>query len=198
MAIADALVSGATVLYSNTGTALPNLSTVAFNAYGSWSSWTSLGSTASPVRVQHSKEYFFFDAQQYAHPLFVRLVGKRSAIRFEIAELTGATLALLLDGTLSTQAATGSLKGSSTIDYGSDLVTTEKQWGFEGFRPDANGTLQPVRWFFYKAVATLEGDFSFNKRASTHAVIAIHPVPDTGKTQGQDVSKLQIVTAPTT
>jgi hypothetical protein len=46
MAVADILVTGATVLYSNTGTALPNITSVDFNAYGSWSSWTSLGITS--------------------------------------------------------------------------------------------------------------------------------------------------------
>ncbi len=64
MAFSNIIVSGATVLYSNTGTSLPNASTVAFNAYSSWSSWTSLGVTASPVRPGRQIEYYRFDAQQ--------------------------------------------------------------------------------------------------------------------------------------
>lgn len=198
MAVADILVTGATVLYSNTGIALPNITSVGFNAYGSWSSWTNLGITSSPVRWSRTKEFYRFDAQQYADPVDFRTVGKSSQLRFEIAELTGPALALLIDGTNTTTAAGGASKGYYTVDFGSDLTTTKKQWGFEGFRPDANGTLQPVRFFVYIGVLLLEGDLSFNKRDSTKAMCTIYPMADTGKTSGQDVGKIQIVTAPTT
>lgn len=198
MAVADVLVTGATVLYSATGTALPNITSVAFNSYGSWSSWTSLGTTASPVRWMRQKEFYRYDAQQYADPADMRVVGKSSAIRFEIAELTGPTLAVLLDGANVTTAASGSSKGYYTVDYGSDLTTNKRQWAFEGFRPDSSGTLQPVRWFVYIAVLQLEGDFTFNKREATRAVCTLFPLVDTGKSSGADIGKIQIVTAPTT
>lgn len=198
MALSDVLVTGATMLHSNLGTALPNINTVAFGAYGSWSSWTSLGVTTAPTRMRHDKEYYQLDAQQYAHPVLMRQVGKRTTVRFEIAELPGAILALLLDGSLATVSPGAGVKGLSTVDYGSDLVTVERQWGFEGFRPDTNGTFQPVRWFFYKAVLMLDGDFDFNKRDSVKARATLHCMADTTKLQGQDVGKIQLVTAPAT
>lgn len=198
MAVSDILVSGATVLHSDLTIALPNLNTVAFNAYGSWASWFSLGVTASPVRIRHDKEYYQFDAQQYAHPILVRQVGKRTVVRFEIAELTGATLSTLMDGSLTTTAAGAGTKGSYTVDYGSNLTTLERQWAFEGFRLDSAGTQQPVRWFFYKAVLSLEGDFTFNKRDSVRAMCSLICIADTSKTQGVDVGKIQVVTAPAT
>lgn len=198
MALADVLVTGATVLHSNLGAALPNINGVNFGAYASWSSWTNLGVTTSPTRIRHDKEYYQLDAQQYAHPVLMRQVGKRTSVRLEIAEISGQTLALLIDGSLATQAAGPGVKGAWTIDYGSDLATVERQWAFEGFRPDANGTFQPVRWFFYRAVLVLDGDFDFNRRDSVKARATLHCMADTTKTQGQDVGKIQIVTAPPT
>lgn len=198
MALADVLITGATMLYSNVGAALPNINTVAFNSYGSWTGWTSLGVTTSPVRMRHDKEYYQLDAQQYAHPVLMRQVGKRTTVRFEIAEISGATLALLLDGFLGTTAPGAGVKGAWTIDWGSNLVTNERQWGFEGFRPDSAGTLQPIRAFFYKAVLMLDGDFDFNKRDSTKARATLMCMADTTKGQSADVGRIQIVTAPAT
>jgi len=196
MALADVLVTGATMLYSDVGTSLPNINTVAFGNYGSWSSWTSLGITTAPIRARRDREYYQLDAQQYADPVLIRLVGKRMTLRFEIAELTGPTLALLLDGTLQITPPGAGVKGLNTIDFGANLATVEKQWAFEGFRLDSAGTMQPVRWFIWKAVLMLDGDFEFNKRDSTKARATLLCMADLTKPSGQEIGKIQIVTAP--
>lgn len=186
------------MLYSDTGTALPDETSVGYNDYASWTSWTDFGKTNSPARIQHTKEHFFFDDQLRAYPSDIRIVSKRTMIRFSVTELTSATLALLFDGTASTTAAGAGQKGYFDVDYGSDLTTTVKQIALEGFRVDSANTQQPVRWFIYKAVINLEGDFAHNKRDSMSALVTIYPMSDTGKTIGQDVGKIQVVTAPAT
>lgn len=193
MALSDVLVTGATVLHSSTGAALPNINTVPFNSYGSWSSWTSLGVTTAPTRARYDREYYAFESQQAPSPLFYRVVGRRAAVRFEIAELTGAALALLLDGALTTTNPSAGVKGVSTIELNAGFSTTERQWAFEGFRPDSSGTLQPVRWFFYLGVLMIDGDFDFNRRDATKARCTLMCAPVNGS-----LGRIQIVTAPAT
>lgn len=196
MAFENVIVSGATVLYSATGTALPNINTVPFDSYGSWTGWATLGITTGPTRIRHEKEYYTLDAQQYSYPVLSRLVGKRTSVGFEIADLGSTTFALLMDGTAATVSPGAGVKGSYSVEFGSNLVTTEKQFAIEGFRVDSSNNLQPARWFFYRAVLALEGDFDFNKRDSVRARCRIFCLADISKVSGVDVGKIQYVTAP--
>lgn len=196
MATIDVLMTGATVLYSDIGTSLPDETSVGFNAYGSWSSWTSCGETATPVGVDHTKSYYAYETQQHSYPTDMRIVSKSTTINFGVDELTGEMLALLLDGTNTATAAGAGQKAYNSITWGSDLTTTAKQWAFEGFRVDSDGTQQPVRWFFYKAVLSIAGEFIFNKGNHTVVPVVLYPYADAGKTAGQDLGLIHLVTAP--
>lgn len=198
MSVLDVLVTGATVLYSDTGTSLPDETTVGFNAYSSWTSWTTVGETATPVGVDHSKSYYAYETQQRSYPTDMRVVAKSTSFNFGVDELSGAMLALLLDGTNTPTAAGASQKAYNAITWGSNLTTTTKQWAFEGFRLDSEGTQQPVRFFFYKAVLSIAGEFVFNKGSHTVVPCTLYTFADTGKTAGQDVGLIHYVTAPTT
>lgn len=196
MSTLDVLVSGATVLYSDTGTALPDETSVGFNAYGSWSSWTTVGETATPVGVDHSKSYYAYETQQRSYATDMRTVARSTSVNFAVDELSGAMLALLLDGTNTATGAGAGQKAYNAITWGSNITTTTKQWAFEGYRLDSAGTQQPVRFFFYKAVLSVAGEFVFNKGNHTVVPCTLYCMADTSKTAGQDVGLIHLVTAP--
>jgi hypothetical protein len=198
MSYTDVVITGATVLASDVGVVLPSINTIAFNSYSSWpAGWANLGLVSGPVRIRRNKDVFQFDAQQYADPVVARIVGKQTSVRFELGELTLINLAHALDpGANATISPGAGVKGSFSLDFGSDLTTTERQYAVEGFRVDTANTQQPVRAFFYRCITLLENEISFNKRDAARLAINLLCLVDTTKTQGQDVGKIQVVTAP--
>lgn len=195
MAVADILISPAQVYVAATSAAQP---TTAIGYGSSWgTAWTSLGYTLEPVSLEYDRTIYELEVQQVMAPV-KRVVQKEIAtIETVLAEATATNLRYAMNGTVTTTAA-GAGKGYDTVEAGGATSLPEYQWGFEGFRVDAAGTAQPVRLFFYKGVAAMNGPMRFAKNAGVGIPVQVQAAPDLSKAAGKQMILMQIVTAPAT
>jgi hypothetical protein len=125
-------------------------------------------------------------------------VKETGVIETTLAELTAANLNLLMDGVVTTTAAGAAVRGSEILKAGGKTSITEYAWGFEGLYK-LDGTIQlPIRVFFYKGVATLNGQLQFGKRVAAGLPIQITALLDSTKTLGQQMIEIQKMTAKNT
>lgn len=197
MASADILATRAKIWYAPTGESLPDETSVAYD--GSWGgNWTSLGFTATPLSMEYFESRTDSDIQQALSPVKDWRVDERITLRTEVNEFVGATLALLVHGSNANTAAGASQKAYSRVLGGGDPIVDQYAVGFEGYRPDSAGTLQPVRWFFYLASFQLDRGTTFSKRDESRLPIMIKTYADTSKAIGAQLFEVHIVTAPAT
>lgn len=195
MAAADILLSGAKLYYAPTGESLPDETSVGYGtAWGG--NWTAFGFTSSPLTAEYFESRTPADEQQYLAPIKDWIVEQRMVLRTEVSEYTGDNLALLLTGTNADTAAGASQKGYSRVTFGGDPIVIQKAVGFEGYRPDSAGTLQPVRWFFFVASLMLDRGVVHSKRDKSALPIMVNTYTDTSKAVGQQLGEIHIVTAP--
>jgi hypothetical protein len=198
----DVLVSYANVLYSPVGTALPDETTVAWNAdsgaYTSWTGWTLLGYTSAPTTFTYAYEVFEVSVEQVAAPIKRSKTNETLTISTSLAQFDADILALVLDGTATPTAAGASQKAYDKVVAGGDTELNEYQFAFEGYRVDDAGTKQPVRLFVYRATLTQNGDTAFDKGGVTSIPIQIQALGDSTKSAGQNLVEIHVVTGPTT
>ena len=199
MAVADILVSGATMYTAPFGESLPDETSVAFGA--SWGgNWTDRGELSSPVVWNASFSDVMMDVQGSAAPVKEFIGSENHTITTTLAEFTGANLALGLGGTNTDTAAGASQKGYSRIQGGGNRTITHYAVGFEGYREDSVGALQPIRLFFFNATVKVSGSISFDKNSPLGTPITVKAYADltNHSTEGQQVFEIHYVTAPTT
>ena len=145
MAISDIIIAPATLLTAPVGTALPNANMIQVG--GNWpAGWVKVGLTTAPISVNYMQDLIQIEIEQTG--LVVRGQTAKEALTVEttLAELTGANLNYLVDGTLTTAAATVSLRGEEVVEAGGSFEVSERAWGFEGlFKQDGSIAL-PVRF----------------------------------------------------
>lgn len=195
MAVADLLMSGARVLYANTGTSLPSETSVAFGA--SWSSFTELGILGDELRVNYRPTFTGISPQNALGNVKAYRTNEMLTLESTLEDFTGPNLALLTGGTNTTTGAGVSQKPFYSVAFGGQPVVTTKLWGFEGFRADVNGTLQPVRFFIFAGSIRANGPMRFNKEQKLVMPFLIEAYHDPTLTVGQQLGKIQIVTGPT-
>jgi len=198
----DVLISYANVLYSPTGTALPDETSVVWNsnsgAYTAWTGWTLLGYTASPTAFNYTYETVEATVQQVTAPVRRGKVSESLVISTSLAQFDSDILALVLDGTATPTSAGASQKAYDKVVAGGETELNEYQFGFEGYRVDDYGTKQPVRLFVYRATLTQNGDSTFDKAGQTVIPIQITALGDSSKASGANLVEIHIVTGPTT
>ncbi len=197
MAVSDIIISPATVYQAPVGTALPSADTVQYGtAWGG--SWTAIGYTLTPVTLSYEQELFELGVEQITLPVKRLRQSEKATIETSMAEMTAANLALPTDGVVTTVAAGVSIRGKSTVEVGGQIAVTEKAWGFEGLL-GVSGTIQlPVRVFFYKATAELNGKLEFSKKAAAGIPLIVRALADTSKVVGKQLMVVQLVTAKAT
>jgi hypothetical protein len=193
---ADVLISEARVLYSPVGTAKPDETTVAYDAYGSWTGWTELGYTLEPLTVAYGYDTAGVDVQQSTLPIKRRKISETMTITTTLGQLSGDNLALVLNGTNTDTAAGASQKAFSSVAFGGDTNLPEWQFAFEGYRPDSAGTKQPVRLFVHKANIAAAGDIPFDKANASGIPIEVMALEDSTQSAGERLGVMHIVTAP--
>lgn len=194
MAVTDILVTPAKIYRAPVGTAVPDETTVAYGA--SWgASWTDLGYTLEPVSLSYESETFKLMVEQLTAP--VRSVRQEETVSIEtvLAEITGANLNMVMDGTLTTVAAGAAQVGFDTVEAGGSVAISEYAWGFEGYRLGASNAKLPVRVFVYRGVAVLNGQLTFAKSAGVGIPLRIEVLPDTAKVAGKQLLLIHNVTA---
>jgi hypothetical protein len=194
MAISDIIIAPATLLTAPVGTALPNANTIQVG--GNWpAGWVKVGLTTAPISVNYMQDLIQIEIEQTG--LVVRGQTAKEALTVEttLAELTGANLNYLVDGTLTTAAATVSLRGEEVVEAGGSFEVSERAWGFEGlFKQDGSIAL-PVRFFIYRANAILNGKLEFAKKAPAGLPLQILALWDETKAAGRQLFQFQRVTA---
>ena len=194
MAVSDIIIAPATIYTAPVGEALPSESSVAYGA--AWGgNWVNVGTTLTPVSLSYSGDLYELEVEQLAGAV-KRLKTKENAmIETSLAELTGANLNYLVDGTLTTTAASASVRGNEKVEAGGNTYISERAWGFEGlFKVDVTIQL-PVRIFLYRANAILNGKLEFSKKAATGLPLQVQGLLDTTKVVGKQLLMFQRVTA---
>ena len=194
MAVTDILVTPATIYYAPVGEALPDESSIDYGeAWGG--NWTNLGYPLEPVALSYETETFELEVEQITLP--VRRVRTKETVMIEtsLAEMTGANLALVVDGTVTTTAAGVGQVGFDEILAGGSVDLSEYAWGFEGFRVTSANVRLPVRMFLYRGNAVLNGQLTFAKGAGVGIPIQIKALPDTTQDAGEQILVIHNVTA---
>ena len=198
MAVTDILVTPAKLYRAPVGEPLPDESTVAYGA--AWGgNWTDCGYTLEPVSLAYETEIFKLMVEQLTSP--VRQVRQSEQVTIEtvLAEVTGANLAVVLDGTNTDTAAGVNQVAWSRIQAGGSVSLSEYAWGFEGSRLGAGNVRLPVRVFVFRGSAVLNGNLTFAKSAGVGIPLRVEVMPDTTLAAGKQLIEIHSVTAsPTT
>lgn len=198
----DVLVTPANVLYAPVGTALPDESTVEYNAdsgaYTSWTGWTLLGYTTAPATFTYGYETFDVEVQQSAAPIKSSKTNESLTLSFTLAQFDADILALVLDGTASPTAAGPGQKAFDEVKAGGDTELSEYMFALEAYRTDSAGTKQPVRVFLHRGVLAVNGDIAFDKAGVTQVPCQVTALADSTKPVGEQLVTIQIVTGAAT
>lgn len=195
----DVLVTPANVLYAPVGTALPDESTVEYNAdsgaYTSWTGWTLLGYTTAPTSFTYGYETFDVEVQQSAAPIKSSKTNETLTLSFTLAQFDADILALVLDGTANDTAAGPGQKAFSQVDAGGDTQLSEYMFAVEAYRTEpSTGIKQPVRIFVYRGSLSVNGDISFDKGGVTQVPCQVTALADSTKPVGSQLVSVQIIT----
>lgn len=194
MAVTDILVTPATIYYAPVGETLPDESSVDYGeAWGG--NWTNLGYTLEPVSLSYETETFELEVEQITLPVRRTRTKETVMVETSLAEMTGANLALVVDGTVTTTAAGVGQVGFDEILAGGSVDLSEYAWGFEGFRVTSGNVRLPVRVFLYRGQAVLNGQLTFAKGAGVGIPIQIKALPDTTQDAGEQILVIHNVTA---
>ncbi|TXH52445.1 MAG: hypothetical protein E6Q97_15980 [Desulfurellales bacterium] len=195
MAVADLLMTGARILYSNTGVSLPSETSIAYGA--SWTSFTELGILLEELRVNYRPILTGISPQNALGNVKAYRTNEVLTAEGLLGDFTGANLALLTGGTNTTTAAGGAQKPYYNIVFGGQPAVTNKQWGFEGFRLDSSGNQQPIRFFIFNGSIRMNGPMRLNKEGKLGLPFIIEGYHDPTLTVGQQLGRIHIVTGPT-
>lgn len=189
------LLTAANILYAPLSTALPDETTVDWNSLGDWTGWTHLGYTATPARISYTYDVAESFVEQSTAPIKQSKTNERATVSLEFAQFDGDVLEILLDGTATDTAAGASQKAYTKVVTGGSTTLNEYMFALEGVRVDAAGNDQPVRVFFYRGTIRVNGDIQFAKANMTTLPAQITALLDSGKTVGQQLMEVHIVTA---
>lgn len=192
MAISDIVIGPARVFYAPVATALPDETSVAYGA--TWTNWTELGTTLEPVSVNFERTMAEITVEQALSAVRRPVESESLTIETVLAEMTAVNLALALGGTATSTNAGAGQKAFFQIEAGGEPELTEYAWGFEGYTVIA-GVKQPVRWLFYKGIATLGGALEFGKSNPAGISLQVQVLPDLTKIAGKQLLLMQRVTA---
>lgn len=195
MPSANFVMTHARILYAPTGTSLPNETSVAWGA--AWSGFTEPGDLLDELRITLVSTFSGISPQNANGDTNDYQTGEKLTADSILGDFTGPNIALLIQGTNTTTAAGVSQKPNWKIKGGGRRVVNKYLFGFEGFRQDVNGTLQPVRVFFYIASIRQNGAWRFNKDQKLGAPFTVKAYHDTTKTIGEQLWEIHIVTGPT-
>lgn len=193
MAVADILLTPATLYYAPVGEALP-ADDVAYGA--AWGgNWVNMGYTNAPLSVPYSNETYKVMVEQVTAAVKKRIISEEYAFETTLVELTGVNVALALNGTATITPAGVGQVGKTEVAFGGDTEVHVYTFGFEGEYVDADGASFPVRFQIYRGTLIMNGSIEFSKSKEAGLPIRIEAELDTTKTVGEQIGIIQIVTA---
>lgn len=195
----DVFVGAANLLYAPLGTSLPDETSVDVNDFASWpSGWIHLGYTSEGPAFTYSYEVFAVEAQQATAPLRRKKTTETLSISASLLQFDANHLALITGGTVTSTAAGASQKQYDKAIGGGEVELPEYMFAIESTRPDADGDLQPFRFFLFKGNITANGDISFAKNAATAIPTQINALIDDNKAVGAQLYEAHFVLADAT
>ncbi|MCA9936196.1 MAG: hypothetical protein H6662_15625 [Ardenticatenaceae bacterium] len=197
MSTADILISPATIWYAPVGEPLPDETTIAYGA--AWGgNWAQIAMTAEALAMNRDLSTFEAMIEQSTLPVKRSVTEEKVAFETVIAEFTGDHLVLVMGGTNTPTAAGVGQVGFEELVAGGEVTLDERMWGFEGKYVDTAGAVFPVRVFIYRATSVLNGALTFGKGEQTGIPLRIDALGDLTKPIGQQLLKVQKVTAAAT
>ncbi len=195
MTVADIIISPALVYHAPVAEPLPDDSTVAYGV--DWAgNWTALTYTKTPLTMSREISTVEVMVEQSINPLKRFATEERIKLETELAELIPANLLLLMEGTVTNTPQAAGQTDFDQLDAGGEFNITERQWGFEGKYINAAGDILPVRLFIHRATSVLNGNLVFGKGEQTGIPLLIEALADTGKTAGEQMFSMQVMTLP--
>lgn len=197
MANQDIIISPASIYYSATATGLPSENSIDYGeAWGG--GWTSVGVTLTPLVINYSRELFELEIEQATAPIRAIITKENVGAETTLGEMTAANLVLAFGGTSTPTAAGPAQVAKEELKAGGTVTLPIYQWGFEGLYQTDAGDEYPLRIFFYRGSAALNGNLQFSKKAAAGIPLRIVGYVDTTKTVGEQIILIQKVTGPMT
>jgi hypothetical protein len=197
MAKEDIVLGAGSLWYAPVATANPDETTIGYGtAWGG--AWVSLGDVLTPMVLTYTDTRKAIKTQQSLGVIKEYRTDVAIMLKTTLAELTGANLALVLNGTNTATAAGASQKAFSAIAVGNDVVVDTKKFGFETLRVDSTGASQPMRYFFHVGSIGPDGDMAFDKENETGLPVVITIYEDITQSAGAEFMAVDIVTAAAT
>lgn len=196
MAIADILLTPATIWYAPVGTAAPADSLAYGAAWGG--AWTNLGYTTTPLTIGVTRETYEVFVEQLANPVKEIVTSESLVFETTLAEFTGRNLALAFSGTVTETPPGAGQVGKTELVTGGQTSLDTFAFGFEGLYKDSSNNEFPVRIFVWIANPVLNGQLQFAKNKEAGLPLQIKAKADTGKSIGEQLMKIQKITAAAT
>ena len=192
MAVADILLTPASIWYAPVGETLPDENTV---DYGDdlGGNWADLGYTLQPLSCNLTKELFKLFVEQLTNPVKKKYTSEEVVFETTLAELTGTNMQLAFDGTITETPASAIQVGMTEMEMGGDVTPKLYAFGFEGEYVDDDNVSFPVRILAYRATPVLGGQLQFAKAAAVGIPIRVELEADTTKDPGKQMMLWQKV-----
>lgn len=196
MAVTDILLAPVSIWYAPVGEDLPADHLGSGEDWGG--NWESLGYTLEPLTLNYSRETFKVFVEQVTAPVKEKKTQEELTAETTLAEFTGVNLELVFGGTATdTPSGAGQVAKTEHV-MGGDTDIPVFAFGFEGTYEDDDGDEFPVRILIHRGKPVLGGELQFAKAAPTGLALRIEAEADTSKTAGQQLMKIQKVTAAAT
>jgi len=192
MAVADILLSPATVWYAPVGEAAPADTIGSGEDWGG--DWADLGYTLAPLTISYEHEVADVLVEQLTAPVKRKKTSETLTIETTLAEFTGQNLELVFNGTATDTPAAVGQPAKTELVMGGDTALPVYAWGFEGTYEDAAGVAFPVRVIVYRGRPILGGELQFAKAEPTGLPLRIEVEADTTQPAGEQLMKIIKIT----
>jgi hypothetical protein len=197
MPIADILMSPAKIYHAPVGEALPNENSVGYGA--AWGgNWVDVGMTSLPLGLKYERTVTEVEVEQVTLAVKGIIGGEKASLETKLAEFTAANLQLAFGGTVTTTPAGPAQVAKEELVAGGSIALPILAWGFEGVYQTDAGVQFPVRIFIWRGSSVLNGNLQFSKKEAVGIPLTITAWGDSTKPSGQQIIKIQKVTAPHT
>ena len=194
MATSDILVSGAWLWYAPEGTAFPDPDDI--DVGEDWgAAWDWAGLTTEPLTQAVDTTTFEVDVQQSNLPVLQSITSEDMVLTTTLAEQRAELLQLVDGGNIYTTAAGAGQHGIKELRAGGRTQRTVYSVGFETRYALPNGTLVPIRLFFFRATFARGGGVAYDKGAAAGIPIEVTILADTSQDAGEQNYIWQKVTA---
>lgn len=193
--VANIVYGNAWIYRSTVAAAVPDESVALATTWGG--SWVRVGFTDEGVTMTYEDERGESSPQEVLTPVKRWKQAESCSIETVLSELTPDYLDMVVAaGAVTTTAQASGQAAYQDYNVGGQAVLDEYQWGIEATYRDSSGNTFPVRFFFWKGNATLNGglEFAKDRDGGTGIPFRVDMLADYSKAAGQQLFRMQRVT----